>query len=150
MNITKITKVMYDFGEMTDEIDRILGYSQRGCGKHFHPNTGEFEDWHKSKGYGRVDPEGKNIGDSQFWYAAYQQDIADGKFIETPYLDFWHWQLENCMNDGFHNDSCGYVIISMECAEEAEDWQKEIQQVWHDTFIDIADEDGCVEVWISW
>jgi len=150
MNISTVTKTFYDFMEMTDEIDRILGYGQRGCGKHFHPNTGDFDDWHKSKGYGRVDPEGKHIGDSQIWYAEYQKNVDDNIFKETPYMDFWHWQLDNCMNNGFCNDSYGYVNISMWCADEAEDWQKEIQQVWHDTFKDIADEEGIVEIQISW
>lgn len=41
-NITTITKTFHNFIEMCDLIDKKLGYSQRKCGKHFFPDTGDF------------------------------------------------------------------------------------------------------------
>ena len=131
-NISSRTKTFYDFIEMKHEIDRVLGYNQRGCGKHFHPTTGNFDDWCISKGYGDIDPDGIDRNSSRTWYGEYQEDIANSKWDDTPYLDFWHWQLKNCVNESFSNDSYGWVNISPRCAEDAEDWQKVIQQVFQD------------------
>jgi len=149
-NITTITKTFHNFIEMCDLIDKKLGYSQRKCGKHFFPNTGDFYDWHKMKKYPNHDSEGKYLNSSQIWFAEYQKEISEGKWKDTPYMDFWHWQLKNCVNEDFKNDSYGYVSINPECAKNAKSWQKEIQQVWYETFKDIADENGHINIWISW
>lgn len=151
-NISSTTVTFYNFIEMTHEIDRILGYEQRHCGKHFHPETGEFRDWCDTKGYGDHDSEGKFWNSSQIWFAEYQKDIADDKWDDTPYMDFWHWQLKNCVDESFRNDSYSKFSISMDycCDDETQPWQREIMQVWHDTFKHLADEDGSINIWVSW
>lgn len=147
MKITSTTKTFYDFIEMCSEIDRVLGYDQRECGKHFHPNSGGMLEWHESKGH--------DISSGNKEYnikigEMYKEAIKSGAWEETPYMDFWHWQVDQCVNDNFHNDSYGWVNISIECAEDAEDWQKEIQKVWYETFKDITDEYGRIDIWICW
>lgn len=78
-NVTAVTVIFYDFIEMCREIDRVLGYDQRTCGKHFFPDTGNFDDWCATKGYGDVDSEGKDRGSSQIWFAEYQNDVTNEK-----------------------------------------------------------------------
>ena len=151
LNITERTVTFYDFIEMCREIDRVLGYDQRGCEKHFHPDTGNFDDWCKTKGYGQTDSDGEPRNSSRVWFAEFMKDVKDGKFDETPYMDFWHWQIDHCVDERtFRNDVFSSFSISMECAEDAEDWQKEIQQVWHDTFKHLADDEGDINIWVSW
>ena len=147
---TRPEKDFYDFIEMCNEIDKVLGYDQRECGKHFYPETGKFDDWCNSKGYGEEDSEGLHRGSSQIWFKEYQQDILEEKWLDTPYMDFWHWQMDNCIGDDFSNDSYSTINIHPNIAKNAEDWQKEIQQVWYDTFKDIANEDGEVPIWVCW
>lgn len=150
MEKIKITKTFYNFIDMHDLINKKLGFNQRNAGKHFFPETGDFNDWCNSKNYPEKDPENKFRSSSSLWWAEFQQDIKNGIWKDTPYLDFWHFQIENCVNDDFRNDSYGFVDISLECVEEAEEWQKEIQKVWYETFKNYADEDGIIDIRISW
>jgi hypothetical protein len=146
----KVKKEFYDFLEMCEIINKKLGFNQRGCGKFFHPETIDFGEWCDSKGYGEIDSEGRKRGVSQLWFAEWKQDVSNGLYKDVPYLDFWHWQLDNAVNRDFRNDSFGYVNISLELTKDAEDWQKYIQKVWYETFKEIADEDGYIDIWISW
>lgn len=150
-NITKIKKTFYDLMEMCDLIDKKLGYNQRDAGKHFYPNTTSFSEWCDNKNYGNADPNGRSRGSSQLWFAEYNQDIKDGIIEEVPYLDFWHWQLENTFGENFSNDSYCQVSVGIDfIKDDTPNWIREIQQVWHDTFISIADEDECVDIWVCW
>jgi hypothetical protein len=66
----------------------------------------------------------------------------------TPYQDFWHFQLElfhTFSNDSYQNFCLGY---QMEACKE--DWQREIAQLWLDEYSEFMDEDGCIEVWVCW
>lgn len=150
MAVSTREKKFYDFIEMCNEIDGILGFDQRDAGKHYHPDSGDFYEWCDSKGYGEKDPEGKYRGSSQIWFAEHQEECRDGKWFRTPYMDFWHWQLDNCVGHDFSNDSYSTVCVHPDCASDAEEWQKEIQQVWWETYKDIADENGYIDIWVSW
>lgn len=132
------------------KINGVLGYDQRKAGKHFFPGTGKFMDWHKLKKLPKIDSVGKDLFSSQSFSKMYKEDIKNKLWKETPYLDFWHFQIENCFNDDFRNDSYGTVNIGMEIVEDAEPWQKEIQKVWNNTFKELADKNDIVDVWISW
>jgi len=158
VEITKTTVTFYDFMEMTRAIDKILGYKQRDAGRHFFPGTGDFNDWHDKKGYPQIDSDGKDRGSSQIWFKEYEKDCADDKFKKRPYMDFWHWQMKHCVDDEgrFRNDTYNWVSVSMDCCdEETEDWQREIMQVWHDTFKHLAEDDddgneGVINIWVCW
>ena len=78
--------------------------------------------------------------------------MKEGKWDETPYMDFWHWQMDNCVGDDFRNDTYSSVYVGMDPSylENAEDWQKEIQQVWNDEFKHLANEYGWIKIWVSW
>lgn len=147
VNVSSITETFYDFIEMKNKIDDILGYDQRDAGKHFYPDSGSMIEYHKMKGHD------VNSNDPEYnakIHTMYTDAVSSGEWKEKPYMDFWHWQLDHCMNHGFSNDSYSSFTISMDCAKDAEDWQKEIQQVWHDTFKHLADEDGTIQIWVSW
>lgn len=153
--ITKLkpqTKNFYNLMEMCDEVDNLLGFSQRGCGKVFYPDTGTFDDWHKEKGLPKIDPEGKEKSSSQLWYAEYMKEVKEGKWNETPYLDFWHWQLDNTLPESFRNDSYSQVYVGLDSyiMKDAPDWVVAIQTAWHVLYKDVADKHGDVDVWVSW
>lgn len=67
---------------------------------------------------------------------------------KTPYLDFWHWQLDNCF-DRLSNDTYCHLYIGLDF-DTITVWQMEIQKTWNWLFRDIADEGGHVWVWVSW
>jgi len=62
-----------------------------------HPH---FSKWAKAKGYNGKDPEGKALNSSQIWYAEYMAD-PKGNAECPPYLDFWHWLIDQFFD--FHN-----------------------------------------------
>lgn len=145
-------KTFYNFINMCDEIDEILGYNQRYAGKHFFPESGGFDDWWVAQGSPEKDANGDEKGSSRLFYSQFRNDVDTGKFFETPYMDFWHWQIDNTVGDHFANDtySTVYVGLSDYMKSKAKPWQWEIQKVWHDTYKDIADDGGTVSIWVSW
>ena len=150
--IKKHTKDYYNFYDLVDEVDKKIGFDQRDAGKHFHPDTGKFEDWHKEKGYPDIDPEGKIVSHSQIWFTEYNKDCKDGKWKDTPYLDFWHFQLEKLFINEVSNDSMNGLYVGLDEAEwqcDFEPWQLEIQKVYHELFYDISDH-GWIDVNLSW
>jgi hypothetical protein len=142
--------ITYRLNEMVDMVNAQLGYDQRACGKHFYPNTGDFNDWHKSKKYGKTDPSGLDQGSSQIWFKEFKTDVEQGDWLETPYLDFWHWQLDNCFMGEVSNDSNAMLSIHPNKAYKSEHWQLEIQNTWYEMFKHIADSDGDINVFVSW
>jgi len=45
--IKKKIKEYYDFSDLVKEVNEKLGIDQRKAGKYFHPDTGNFKEWHK-------------------------------------------------------------------------------------------------------
>lgn len=153
------TKTFYDFSEMIEHVNKVLGYDQRQAGKHYFPHLfpeiSDFDSWCNSKGYGEKDPSGKGRGSSQIWFAEYNKDMASGEWKtpeKAPDMDFWTLQYEKCVGEDFQNDSYSTVDIGLECygMREAEQWQKDIQKVWYKEFKHIAVNDGLVYIWVSW
>ena len=128
IKITETTITFYDFMEMSHEIDKILGYDPRDAGKHFFPNSGSSMDWHREKGH---DCTSSDIEYNQKINAEYADAVVKGKWVETPYMDFWHWQLDNCVGERFSNDAYSTICVSMNCGtwvdKKPEPWQTEIQ-----------------------
>lgn len=135
---------------MCDTVNSKLGYDQRGCGKHFFPDTINFDTWRKKKGYVGKDPDGKSWNSSQIWYAEWVLELSEGLYNETPYLDFWHWQIGNCIVDreNFRNDSIQTIYVGMDLVF-TEEWQRVIQQVWCNLYYELSD-NGYLEVEVSW
>lgn len=68
------------------------------------------------------------------------------------YKDFWHWQIDSCFSPNMCNDSHTslYVGLDFECEKYApNEWQRDIQKVYHDLFYHLSDE-GYLNVYISW
>lgn len=140
----------YDFFEMKGLVEKDLGYDIRDCGKHFYPETGKFEDWHKKKKYPKYDSEGKEKSSSQIFFSEYMKDIREGKWLDTPYCDFWHFQLNNCF-EGFNGNGSHNLLYIEDCFHfKLEDWQKTIQNKYYELFKDLSDEDGYVSVYVEW
>ena len=142
MNMNKVksyTKTFYDFIEMKALVNEKLGYDQRNVGKYLFPNGADFEAWYAIRGK-------EQYGDKNFAKERYDSS----EYERTPYLDFWHWQLDNCCSDSFANDSYSSFSINPELAEDEQEWIKNIQNMWYETFKDIADEDGNIDIWVCW
>lgn len=151
--ITEYTHTFYDFQEMQGLVQEKLGYDPYGSlGKRIYPDSGEFDDWHKSKGYPETDASGKHKRSSTIFLDEYTKDIKDGKWFDTPYLNFWHWQIERCLPDNFCNDSFSEIYVGIDgyLFNEATKWQMDIQKVWNELFSDIANDYGYVKIKVSW
>ncbi len=136
----------YNFYELNDKVDDELGFNSRHCGKHFYPDSGTFDEWCDSKGYGKVDSEGKNRSSSNIWFKEYEEDA---EWKQVPYMDFWHWQLESCFLNDVRNDNYNKLYVGLDEFRGA-DWQLKIQKTWNKLFKNIANEEGYIDVWISW
>ena len=108
---------------------------------------------------------GSNInGNTQFsspeykaflaWVAAGPSGEKKGilNLIEkVPYLDFWHWLLEECFFE-CHNGCYESLPVksTVDKVQEAPDWVKTIFGYLETEFGEDADEDGYISVWIEW
>jgi len=135
----------WDYREIVDYIQNKHGVDLRDyAGKFSGKNS--FGSWCDSKGYGQIDPDGKNRGESHIWCREFNQDVAEGKWIESPYLDFWHWIMDVCE---IHNGCYFHVPIDYwknRTIPENKKWIAEILKM----FEEFADEKGDVFCWISW
>lgn len=76
------------------------------------------------------------------------RDAQKAYYEEHPYQDFWHFQLE--LFDGFSNDSYQTLNLKYQLSRCKEAWQLEIAQMWQNEFGAFADEEGDIELWVSW
>lgn len=145
------TKPTLDFSTIQEVVASQLGFDIRDCGKHFYPETGKFADWHKKKRYPKKDPDGKAPNCSQIWFKEYMDEVQNGTWLDTPYLDFWHFQLDNCIDDveNFKNDSINRLYVGKPF-KHWQPWQCTIQEKWNELFGSSADDDGYIDVWFSW
>jgi len=132
-DLISVTIKAYDFDKMQDLVSKKLGFDindSDAIAKKFFPDNKTFDDWCDSKGYGERDPKGVRRQNSQMWWNEYQLDIADGKWTEDIYADFWHWQLKNVFPQGVHNPSIVPLYVGMDESVVTFDfeWQKEIQK----------------------
>lgn len=147
----------YDFHEMRDLVDKELGIDQRNCGKLFFPETKSFDEWYESKNYSPLDEEGKKSGSSQIWFAEFKEAIASGEIGDTPYCDYWHFQLDWCFMPEISNGCYVQLYVGadfhwahQESVLDIKPWQWEVQKVWNKLFGDLADEEGYVDVHVWW
>lgn len=66
------------------------------------------------------------------------------------YMDFWHWMLGNCFYEIHNPCDCYWNMKEIIEDEDTPNWIKEITQLFYDNFKDDLDEDGGLEVHISW
>lgn len=142
----------YDFFKIVDEVNEKLGYNQRNAGRHFHLNAMGFNEWCDFKNYGEEDSEGKHRGISQIWWSEYTQDINDGTIIEVPYYDFWHTQLDICIDEHMYNGAIVDVYVGLDKYKTRgmNHWQLEIHKVWNDVCKDIMNIGGYVTCKVEW
>jgi hypothetical protein len=69
--------------------------------------------------------------------------------LKPPYLDFWHWQCDNCFFRPVFNDTYNKLYIGLE-KQNITFWQLDIQKIWNELFKHLADESGYINIWISW
>ena len=147
------TMIYYDFMDMIKIIDNKLGYNQRNAGKHFNPDSMEYDEWRKLQSISKIfDTNNMHIPESFNLYQKFKNLVENGKIKRTPYCDFWHWQLDNMFVTNFSNDS--YTILNLKLSEytitKMKVWQLEIFRIWKETFKHISNDDGKINVWVSW
>lgn len=140
----------YDFFKMSNTVDTELGFEQAAAGKHFYPDSIDFDEWHKKKGYPKKDIEGKYLYSSSVWFKEFQEEVQRGIIKEVPFLNFWHWQVEHCFKTEVRNPCHNFLNVSKEIAENEEEWIQVLQNKWNELFSPYADEDGFISVYISW
>ncbi len=66
------------------------------------------------------------------------------------YMDFWHWVLDNCFYEVSNPCDSYWNMEEILNDEKTPNWIKEITQLFYNEFKDDLDEDGGIEVHISW
>lgn len=106
---------MYDYHEVISYIEKKYNIETRDYAN----SHSQFDDWCDSKGYGKKDKDGKSRGSSNIWYAEYKEEIEKELIKERPYLDFWHWFLEQ--DDSISNGTeCSLYDIDEYISDEIE------------------------------
>lgn len=87
-------------------------------------------------------------------YKIHTRDFAKkfvkGGNIESEYLDYWHWLLDNCFSD-IHNGSSAYWNVKeIIDSEETPLWVKSITEKVYKEFHEVLDNKGGLEVLIQW
>ena len=74
------------------------------------------------------------------------------KHFGGEYKDFWHYQMDHCFGGEVRNDSMLCLNISLKefPIKDKDDWRYKIQAVYQELFSNIANENGDIEVWLSW
>lgn len=85
----------------------------------------------------------KDLRDYGNRYGRYTNGVGNK---EAPYLDFWHWMLDDYME--IHNGCFSYVPLDAftDGVPEGKEWVAEILE----HFKEFADENGELDVWIEW
>lgn len=68
---------------------------------------------------------------------------------EPPYLNYWHWLLDNCFSE-IRNGCSSYLNIKEILEGDSPEWVKKITQFIYNEFKDYLDDGGGLEVWIEW
>lgn len=79
------------------------------------------------------------------YHKTYSKDNDDYE----PYMDYWHW-LCDYFCEVTNGGTCYWGLKEIIEDEDYPKWIKEITQLFYDEFKDELDEDGGVEVLISW
>jgi hypothetical protein len=83
----------------------------------------------------------------------YAGKFATADFQDKPYLDFWHWILENDGSE-VHNGS----FFSLQIQQNRCDWDEESYPSWVREILALidkefggdVDENGYLEMWVEW
>jgi hypothetical protein len=101
----------------------------------------------------QIHPDTLDYHDCVAWIEQkYKVDLRDYashfKDRDKPYLDFWHWLLDNDFSE-VHNGSFNLMSLNPgSAAADPPDWVKEILKMFKDEF-DVDNEDE-LNFWIEW
>lgn len=86
-----------------------------------------FTKWAKKRGLNKAskDADGKPLNSSQIWYKEYQAD-PEGKAACPPYLDFWHWVVDNYE---VHNGCIFTMNVSVDIEIELEKIEEDLDGI---------------------
>lgn len=145
-------KEVMDFMDMIHWIDEKYQINQRDY-KGKYSKEGSYRGFLESRGFTHEEIEAygkRKPADMSPEWAAIKPQVRqhqDEWAAAHPYCDFWHFQIEKIYR--FQNDThIRYPLTDI--MEGAEDWQKEIAQLWVDEFGEFADDDGEIYCWVSW
>ncbi len=141
----------FDYNEMVEAVSKKVGVDitdSEKVGKKFFPKSVTLREWHKQKKYPKKDSDGKDVGSSKIWWNEFQEEIKNG-LEATPYLRFWHFQLDFCLSKNEVVNGCNTLLYVGPLDEKAEPWQKKIQSIFGEVCKDIS-KDNYVRVYINW
>lgn len=69
---------------------------------------------------------------------------------EPDNLDYWHWLLNNQFEEVDNGCTKHWNILEIINEKETPEWARTITQLVYDEFKDNCDDDGCLEVILSW
>jgi len=140
----KHVKEYWDFDEICHYLEEkhsvdLRDYAGKFSGEH------SFDAWCDKKGYGQIDPVGRQRGCSSIWYEKFNADVAEGIWVEAPYLDFWHWLTHNLDASRQRFFTLPVDYFKNIKVEEDQKWLVEILEM----FKEFADEKGEIYCYIS-
>lgn len=105
--------------------------------------------------------EGDKICPDGSWFRAYPKDYtelqqkANDVYVkimedEPPYLDYWHWLLDNDFASGMGSLNGSTQYICLEQSPEKPDWVNKINQLIYDEFGEYCEKGKELEVEVCW
>lgn len=153
----KYEVIRYDFHQMRSIVETNLGYDTRDCGKNIYPESqGDKFDWAEEVGYFK-DKDWKSKTLTKEQAKEYDDLVKDSKWIETPYLDYWQWQLGAVFRRSVRNDSTNSIYIGTSEGIDLNKlkavpnfWQLMILEEWNKTFAHLTDKHGWIKIEMWW
>lgn len=110
----------------------------------YYDSGSDFDKWCDSKGYGDIDPDGKERSKSNIWYAEQQKDIKEGLWVSPEYccfIDMFMDDIQDLGNDETNEVYTVYLDFMLERAKEEdlkqfgkEDYRTKLAKILVDEF----------------
>lgn len=110
----------------------------------YYDSGSDFDKWCDSKGYGEIDPDGKERSKSNIWYAEQQKDIKEGLWVSPEYccfIDMFMDDIQDLGNDETNEVYTVYLDFMLERAKEEdlkqfgkEDYRTKLAKILVDEF----------------
>lgn len=161
-------EALYNYNEIINYIEKKYNINTREYGRD--PNESHFEKYQRITGdKAIVSPiyhkdHYQIYRDRKYITSTKEKYDEDFKFIydqykryqewckknpEPPYLDYWHWLLENSFYSP-QNGTKETIYVKEILDNDNPEWVKQITQMIYDEFSEDLNDDGSLNVWIEW
>lgn len=83
-------------------------------------------------------------------FAKWREEQQVPALESLPHLNYWHWLLKHPFSDVYNGERRYWSLREILEDEETPDWVKEITQKVSDEFTEYLDDQGGLEVRVSW